>query len=304
MNPTDILRLRNADCILEVLPGLGGTILRYEWRGTPILRPCDGIPELPRYTCCYPLAPFSNRIADGKLSFAGNTWPVPRTVDYEPLPMHGLAWQRPWTVATHDDTRIVLEQDYVPPAQDAPWPFPFHLTQTFELRDDGLHMALALRNTGTGAQPAGLGWHPYFPRTAQARASAQVGDMWVTGADHLPLRLQAPPATLATGLAAEGNDYDNCFRDFQGHARVEWPERSLAVDMHAGKTLSHMVLFTPPGKPHLAVEPVTHMTDAFNRYTAAGGTGAPGIDAATGTVVLAPGSTLSVEMALLPRVLG
>jgi aldose 1-epimerase len=303
MTQANILRLQNADCVVEVLPGLGGTILRFEWHGIPVLRPSDGVPALPRLTSCYPLAPFSNRIAGGQLAFGGNIWPVARTVDYEPLPMHGLAWQRPWDVDSHDDAHIVLTQDYVPPAANAPWPFSYRLQQTFSLLDDGLHMTLALRNTGSSAQPAGLGWHPYFPRTPATRVWAQVGDMWVCDEAHLPVGLQAPPAALASGLRVADSDYDNAFRDFKGSARVEWPERKLAVNLQANAALSHMVLFTPPGRPHLAVEPVTHMTDAFNRYAAAGGAAVAGVDDRTGTVVLAPDATLAVALALLPQAL-
>jgi aldose 1-epimerase len=301
MTHTNILRLQNADCVVEVLPDLGGTILRFEWRGIPVLRPSDGVPAIPRLTSCYPLAPFSNRIAGARLAFGGNTWPVAQTVDYEPLPMHGLAWQRPWQVDSRDDAHIVLTQEYVPPATNAPWPFPYRLRQAFSLLDDGLHMALALRNTGNAPQPAGLGWHPYFPRTPATRVWAQVGDMWVSDEAHLPVSLQSPPAGLATGLLVADTDFDNAFRDFKGRARVEWPERKLAVNVRADAALSHMVLFTPPAKLHLAVEPVTHMTDAFNRYAAAGGAAVAGVDDATGTVVLAPGATLEVAMALLPQ---
>jgi aldose 1-epimerase len=48
------------------------------------------------------------------------------------------------------------------------------------------------------------------------------------------------------------------------------------------------VVFIPPGRDFLAVEPVTHMTDAFNRAAAG--------QADTGTRLLAPGRTFSCTM--------
>lgn len=303
MNPTTVLRLHNADSVVEILPALGGTILRFDWRGVPILRPSDGIPPLPRLAACYPLLPFSNRIAGGRLAFGGQVYPIARTVDYAPLPMHGLAWQRPWQVAEHSATHAVLTQDYAPAAENAPWPFPFHARQILTLRDNGLHLDLSLRNTGRHAQPAGLGWHPYFPRTPETRVWADVEEMWENDAECLPVRRAAASSALAIGANGEsvaGTDYDNVFRGFKGHARIAWPERKTAVDLWADAALSHVVIFTPPGRPHIAVEPVSHMTDAFNRYAAAGGGPDPGIDAGTGTVVLAPGATLSVALSLQP----
>lgn len=308
---TAILQLQHGDASVEICPGLGGTILRYTWRGIPILRPSDGIPDIARLTACYPLLPYSNRIAAGHLAFGGKTYAIPRTVDYAPLPMHGLAWQRPWRVASCADNHAVLEQDHVPERASPAWPFPYAARQTFQLDQTGLHMTLSMRNTGDTPQPAGLGWHPYFPRTPQTWIRAGVGDMWVNDAANLPISLLPPPASLASRMPVADTDYDNVFRGFDGHACVAWPERDTAVTLRANSTFSHLVIFTPPGKPHLAVEPVSHMTDAFNRYAGASGGPAaataggdlPVVDPHTGTVVLPPGATLAGRISLLPSTL-
>ncbi|WP_157664505.1 aldose 1-epimerase [Bordetella genomosp. 9] len=301
--PSKLLRLKHADQCVEISPALGGTILNYRWRDVAILRPTDGVPETARLTACYPLVPFSNRIANGRMAFHGKVYPIPRTVDYAALPMHGLTWQRPWRVASHDDRRAVLFQDYTPEAETPAWPFPFAAEQTFELTGTGLRVTLTVRNTGAAPQPMGVGWHPYFPRTPETRVWADVGDMWVNDPANLPVRLAPPPSALHTGMAVLHTDYDNVFRDFRGRARIAWPERDAAVTMSADATLSHLVVFTPPGKPHLAVEPVSHMTDAFNRYSAHGGKPVPGVDPETGTAVLAPDRTLHATMFLRPTTL-
>jgi aldose 1-epimerase len=303
MNETTILRLEHRDACVEVSPSLGGTILRYTWRGMPILRESDGVPAIARLTACYPLVPFSNRVANGQLAFGDAVYPVPRTVDYAVLPMHGLAWQRAWRIATRAGNHATLTQDYAPEGATPAWPFPYAAQQTFALDEGGLHITLSIRNTGKSPQPAGLGWHPYFPRTPRTRVWADVEEMWVNDDANLPIRLEPAPAALATGMLVEHTDYDNVFRGFRGRARVDWPERDTAVTLRADAALSHLVIFTPPGKPHLAVEPVSHMTDAFNRYTAAGGAAAPGRDPTTGTVVLAPDETLTGTISLLPSTL-
>jgi aldose 1-epimerase len=303
MKDTTILRLEHGEASVEISPGLGGTILRYSWRGVPILRPSDGLPDIARLAACYPLLPFSNRLAQGRLAFGGKVYPIPRTVDYAALPMHGLAWQRPWRVELQTSSSATLMQDYTPEGTPPAWPFPYAARQTFTLDDAGLHMTLSMHNTGTAPQPAGLGWHPYFPRTPQTRIWASVGEMWVNDDANLPIYLEPALAALASGIQAEHTDYDNVFRGFGGRAGVAWPERDVAVTLHADATFSHVVLFTPPGKPHLAIEPVSHMTDAFNRYSAAGGPAAAGHDRDTGTTVLAPGQTLNGSISLQPSTL-
>lgn len=303
MNAPTVLRLDHGDAYVEICPGLGGTIFNYSWRGQPILRPSDGVPAIARLAACYPLLPFSNRIAGGRLAFDGRTHAIPRTVDYAPLPMHGLAWQRPWRVQACDTGRATLTQDYAPDGATPAWPFPYAATQTFLLDDAGLHLTLSLRNTGTGPQPAGLGWHPYFPRTPATRIWARTGDMWVNDDANLPVRREPAPAGLASGMLAADTGYDNVFRDFGGHAGVAWPERDLAVTLHADAVFSHVVIFTPRDKPHLAIEPVSHMTDAFNRHAAAGHRATPGLDTETGTAILAPGQSLAGGISLRPSTL-
>lgn len=308
------LRLTTGPATLELLPALGGSILRYDWHGVPVLRPTEGIPTQSRVTACYPLAPYSNRIADARLTFDGQSWPIPRTADNHPLPIHGITWQRPWTVTHQDATHVTMEQHYTVPGADAadanpiaPWPFPFHATQSFELSEDALRITLTLRNTGATDQPAGLGWHPYFPRTPQTRVRAQVSHMWVNDDQSLPQDLLDTGGAVGDGLPVTQVDLDNVFNGFTGSASVAWPERGMAVDLQAQAPLIHLVIFTPPGMPHIAVEPVSNMTDAFNRYAQDAAPEltelAPGVrqDRATGTLVLAPGAQASATLTLRPR---
>ena len=64
--------------------------------------------------------------------------------------------------------------------------------------------------------------------------------------------------------------------------------RRLAAEIGADAACDHLVVYVPGGANFLAVEPVTHMTDAFNRADR----GEPG----TGTRVLAPGAHFSCTM--------
>ena len=41
-------------------------------------------------------------------------------------------------------------------------------------------MELTLHNESATPMPAGLGWHPYFPRTPRTRVTARVGAIWLT----------------------------------------------------------------------------------------------------------------------------
>ncbi|MGC7965286.1 hypothetical protein ACP3WC_24145, partial [Salmonella enterica] len=59
--------LARGDWQVRVLPALGGALASASWRGQPVLRPSaeEALQQgLVRRSACYPLLPFSNRIAD------------------------------------------------------------------------------------------------------------------------------------------------------------------------------------------------------------------------------------------------
>ena len=72
------------------------------------------------------------------------------------------------------------------------------------------------------------------------------------------------------------------FASWEGTARLAWPTRALTLT--ADNVFSHLVLFTAPDGS-LALEPVSHATDAFNLA----GRGVHGTDLR----VLAPGQALA-----------
>ena len=65
---------------------------------------------------------------------------------------------------------------------------------------------------------------------------------------------------------------------------MRWPDRGLTAAINADAACQYLVVFIPPDCDYLAIEPVTHMTDAFNRAAAG--------QSDTGTRLLAPGATV------------
>ena len=134
-----LLSLRSGRLGLDLAPQAGGSIARFTADGSiDLLRPTT--PEAVasgrgNESSCYPLVPFSGRIADGRFVFDGTeivlkpNWPGVRH------PMHGDGWAKPWTVARSDDhsAEIVYEHD----AREG-WPFRYRARQTYRLDGDAL----------------------------------------------------------------------------------------------------------------------------------------------------------------------
>ncbi len=293
---TATLELRTGPARVVLAPQVGGAIAAYEWNGKPVLRPTPkealAAGDVQRLSS-YPLIPFSNRIADATLHWKGAAYPLRRYLAGHPHAIHGNGWHRAWNVVEHAPARAMLELVHTASGESArEWPFPYRASQTFTLAETALTLTLAIENTGDAPFPFGLGWHPFFPRTAATVLGFAAAGVWQTDFTVLPTRLDRVPSTwdFAQPRPIGATTLDHCFASWRPPATLHWPERSLSATLSTDAACAHLVVYVPPGRDYLAVEPVTHMTDAFNRADA----GQPD----TGTRVLAPGVAFSCRMHL------
>ena len=105
------------------------------------------------------LAPWPNRVADGRYTFDGVEHQLP--VDEVPRgnTLHGLAGWVVWSVAAHTDTRARLTCTL--PAGRG-YPTSLDLVVTYDLGDDGLRVTIEATNVGAARAPYGTGHHPYL----------------------------------------------------------------------------------------------------------------------------------------------
>ena len=292
---TELIDLHSGALRLAIAPAVGGAVAAFERDGVPLFRATS--PEAlaageVRDFSCYPLVPFSNRIAGAELNFAGKTHVLRRYLPGDPSAIHGNGWQRAWQVLAARRSRASI--DLVHDAKGArtrEWPFPYRARQEFVLLAHGLKMTLAIANTGTKPFPCGLGWHPFFPRTADTELSFTAKAMWETDATKLPTRLRRikPTHYFSVPRPLGKTVLDNCFAGWRPPVLIRWPERRMQMAIFANEPCRHLVVYVPSGADYFAAEPVSHMTDAFNRA-------ASGVTDITGTRLLAPGETFSCTM--------
>ena len=283
---------------LGVLPDVGGAIAFYRvaigGKRVDLLRPASAAAIAardPRATGCFPLVPFSNRVRAGKFRFAGREVRLPNNAPNGPHAIHGFGFEQPWQIAARAGTTLVIEHR----RESGAWPFPYVARQIFDLASAGLTVTMEVENRGGEAMPLGLGWHPYFPRTAQARLVASVKKMWRNDAETMPIELVDPPAgqRLDKGVRLAEFAVDNCFTGWGGRALIEWPETKTRLELSADGVFKFLVVFVPQGRDFFCAEPVSNCTDAFN-LADQGRTD-------TGMTVLKPGKTLRAAMRLAPE---
>jgi aldose 1-epimerase len=256
-----MLVLETIDYRIEVDPARGGAILRCDWRGEPLLRPACG-PSIFDVSC-FPLVPFSNRIAHGR--FVAERREVRLSPNFpgsaHPHPLHGFGWLATWEVRESSAAHCVLEHRY----PGGEWPWPYVARQTISLRP-GLVLRLELINQSDRPMPAGLGFHPYFPRDPDTRYLGLHRGEW-GNSDCLPveLDLRAEPLDWWKGEPVGSRTVDTGYAGREGPLHIAWPSRRMSLSISPSPELDHTVVFTPPGADFFCIEPVSHAADAINR---------------------------------------
>lgn len=286
----NIVFIKKGDIEIGLLPELGGTIAFAKYKNLDFMRAWTG--ELtPRRTCCYPLVPFSNRIANGQFSFAGRSYQLAKNFADHPHTIHGIAWQKPWEIIEHLQDKIILGYQHRPDIDGIEgWPFSFSVMQTVEIFENSLLVKMDITNNDSCDIPVGFGWHPFFPRHDDVLLQFDAEQVVINNDNMLPEKIiDIPNDWNYHKLKQLGEpNLDNCFVNWNRKAIIKWPTKKLSLTLTATTPLAYLVVMTPsaPMNTFFAVEPVSHINNAINSNT----------PLHNGIQVLASNQTLTGEM--------
>lgn len=252
---TNTLELACEGLRCQIEPSLGGCIRGLWLNDVPVLRPPPTEPlTSARAAGCYPLVPFSNRIAQATLKWQGTSHPLIQNNGAEPHAIHGVGWQAAWTVLDSDEQFAMLSFEH---RKNSAWPFAFDASQTFRVRPGVLELTLSITNQSGAPAPAGLGWHPFFVKRAGSRIAFEATGRWEMGDDKLPTH-----RSVSRGLDADCTDLDvdHCFDGWAGVADL----RDGQLHTRITSSLRHLVVFTRAARDSVAIEPVSHVNNALN----------------------------------------
>lgn len=248
------------------------------------------------------LAPFPNRIEDGRYTFEGTTLQLPVNEVAWNNAIHGLVRWANWTIRVHTSSRAVMALVLHP---QPGYPFTLELTVDYTLSHTGLEVITTAVNRGASALPYGTGAHPWFT------VGIPVEDTIL----HVPARswLISDDRMIPTGtsISVAGSDHDFttprpvgaramdvCFTDLpriaDGRASVTiaTPAGNRRVTVWMNQEHDHVMIFTgdlaaEPSPHSIAIEPMTCAPDAFHN--------------GRGLRILQPGGMLTSRWGITPQ---
>jgi aldose 1-epimerase len=239
-------------CTLD--PELGGSLLSLSVDSIDLLRPSPFKPKDILETACFPLVPFANRIADGRMIFRGRDVVLPADPAAPPHAHHGHGWRRPWRLSDASDGFAELEYRHDPDD----WPWAYVANQRIALIDSGAKIELSVTNRSDEDMPAGLGLHPYFVRDEAGTIFISSTRMVTSDRDGIP-NGEAPIIAGEKSLTSLGG-MDNMLLDESGQACLR-SGRVLCGLKAEGAVGFHV--YVPVGENFYCVEPVSHRPNAF-----------------------------------------
>lgn len=260
---------------------VGASLRTLQFQGRDLVFPYAADEVRPAYRGAI-LAPWPNRVSDGRYSFNGVRHQLNLTEPRRGHALHGLLVWQDWSIDSTTSSSVTLSCTLV--AQQG-YPFPLHLQAIYTVDDNGLNTAVTAVNIGPGAAPYGVAAHPYLVAgegtvddwalelpaqkvlqvTAERLIPTGLADVGGPGVEEYDFRQARPVGSVHIDHAFTGLIRDTAGQatlrltrsDSTGTAMI-WGEECPWVQIHTADA-------PEAGARHgLAVEPMTCPPDAFN----------------------------------------
>lgn len=270
----DVVRLTDSvrGIVVSILPGSGNRAFELTVHGKQVLAKPGGIPLL---------APWANRLDQNAFWANGKKYvlnPDLNTVHYDNnhLPIHGLLDKAVWSVlalkADKNGASVTSQLEFWRhPDWMAQFPFAHTITMTDRLRDGVLEIETKIDNLSDDPMPVSVGFHPWFQLSDVPR------DEWslhIAAQDHLELSKtkiptgKSEPVSFPDPLPLKGMHLDDVFggliRDDRGEASFSVQGGREKITVTLGPKYRNAVVYAPPGRDIVCLEPMSGPTDAFN----------------------------------------
>jgi aldose 1-epimerase len=271
-------RIAGSDLEARIAVDAGANLFSLRIGGEELLYQPDRLADLKAQRAGTPiLFPTPNRVRDARMVFEGQSFEF--EANSERNFIHGLVKGRPWRSgevkadARGASAEVFIDWDETQPEWRR-FPIKHRLTVSYALHREGLRIGFAVQNQSEQRLPFGFALHPYFRVPGERRhVLVEVPAETRMEADKLlPTGKLLPVAgtrfDLRRATTIEGLELDDVFFGVvpAKPPAFELRDKGLRVTLGGSKEFTHVVLYTPPGRPFFCVENQTSSTDAHNLW--------------------------------------
>ena len=227
------------------------------------------------------LAPWPNRLTDGRYRYGGRDCQAPLNEPGRQDAIHGLVRWLAWSPVAQEPTSVTLSCA-LRPQPGYEWRLDFQLT--YALDDAGLSVALRAVNAGTLRAPLGVGFHPYVTLGAGSidglhltvPATTRLDPSGRTAGQPAMSPVAATPWDFTRARRIGTTRLDTAFGglvrgdDRRAVARLEDLDDRRSVRLWVDDAFRYLMVYTADevGRPErrrtaVAIEPMTCPPDAF-----------------------------------------
>jgi len=248
-----LVELRAGPNRVLVDPRRGGRLLSWTFDGEELLvGPPDDHDSSIRWGC-FVMAPWPGRLAAARFDWRGRAIQLQRTHGRHAI--HGLTWQRPWTVEEASTKAATL----VAELSRAEWPMGGRVRQRVSVSVSEIRLEAEVE--ADESMPAAIGWHPWFVRRGDPRLRVDAARYQLTrGMVPTGETASVSGRTDLRGAPRLGRRrLDLAYLEARSPAVITWPDLELEIAFEPSP--APLVVYTPPDS--FCVEPLTAAPNAL-----------------------------------------
>jgi len=181
------------------------------------------------------------------------------------MPIHGFAWQLPWTIEDQQSDSIQLALQSSTQTRML-YPFDFKVQLIYRVTSNQILCQQRFCNTGNTPMPYSAGFHPYFltePKQEytidfNATQRYQYNNQLTEVAPHTSL-LKLPQALSAPEINEQLNKLSAL-----SAIEISHPKKGRIIIQSESKQFNHLQLYTDPELPFFCAEPWMSPPNALN----------------------------------------
>lgn len=210
----------------------------------------------------FTLAPWPNRLADGKFLFSETEYQIPK-LDAENNAIHGLLLDEPMEIISHTADSLKLTYSF---GQDDHYAFAIDLEIEFTLEDNALITRATATNNSIHSAPFAIGFHPYFLLGDEFIVAGNFTRQIITDERMLPVSSKEVSGIHLNQDSAELSTLDDCY---YGSDSVLVTRPSGSFEIRGLENMGYFMFYRPSAKVFdqgsaLAIEPMSHPANVFS----------------------------------------